>query len=259
WTIVRDGTIADAQAAADNAIVTTLVEYVVHTSETVAPTSGWSQNTPIPTPGSFIWSRTTTTKGSGAVTVGNPVLLTGNAGAPGSQGSQGIPGPSGTNGVSLYTWLKYADTPLTGMSDFPAGKTYMGIAYNKASATESVLYSDYDWSLIQGPVGNTGIQGPAGSNGQPTYTWIKYADTAAGAGLVDLPGTKPYIGFAYNKTTPAESTVPTDYEWSLIQGPQGPPGQPGSQGIQGPAGPNGASLYTWLKYADTPTTGMSDS
>src|SRR4029077_6995365 len=90
WTIVRDGTIADAQAAADNAIVTTIVEYVVHTSETVAPTSGWSQNTPIRTPGSFIWSRTTTTKGSGAVTVGNPVLLTGNAGAPGSQGSQGI-------------------------------------------------------------------------------------------------------------------------------------------------------------------------
>src|SRR6185503_20126150 len=80
-------------------------------------------------------------------------------------------------------------------------------------------------------------------------TWIKYADTATGVGMNDLPAGKIYIGIAYNKTTQVESSVTTDYEWSLIQG---------SQGIQGPAGPNGVSLYTWLKYADTPTTGMSD-
>jgi hypothetical protein len=179
----------------------------------------------------------------------------------GATGSQGILGPTGPTGQTLYTWLKYADTPSTGMSDFPAGKTYMGLAYNKTSSTESSIYTDYDWSLIQGPQGNTGVQGPTGPNGQPMYTWIKYGDSAAGAGLSDLPAGKTYIGIAYNKTTAAESSVPTDYEWSLIQGPQGvqgPPGPSGPQGVAGPVGPNGQQLYTWVKYADTPSTGMSD-
>ena len=120
------------------------------------------------------------------------------------------------------------------MNDLPAGKTYMGIAYNKTSATESSVYSDYEWSLIQGPQGNTGIQGPAGTNGQPTYTWIKYADSVLGAGLNDSPVGKTYLGIAYNKTSAAESTVTTDYEWSLIQGPQGPQGNTGPGSARSP-------------------------
>jgi len=178
----------------------------------------------------------------------------GPTGPQGVQGGQGIPGPAGANGESLYTWLKYADSPTTGMSDSPVGKTYMGVAYNKTSINESTVYTDYSWSLIQGPQGNTGIQGPAGPNGQPTYTWIKYAPNGnpTSVQISDTPGTLPYIGIAYNKTTAAESIIPTDYEWSLIQGPQG------SQGIQGPKGADGQSLYTWLKYADSPTSGMND-
>jgi hypothetical protein len=53
--------------------------------------------------------------------------------------------------------------------------------------------------------------------------------------ISDTPGTLPYIGIAYNKTTAAESIIPTDYEWSLIQGPQGPQGPPGSAGAPGSA------------------------
>jgi hypothetical protein len=179
-------------------------------------------------------------------------------GPQGPQGSQGIQGPVGANGLPTYTWIKYADTPTTGMNDDPTGKKYMGIAYNKTTQTEdSVNYNVYEWSLIQGPQGNTGIQGPIGPNGQPTYTWIKYAPNGAPTTpqISDSPVGMTYMGIAYNKTTAAESTITTDYEWSLIQGPPGPTG---SQGIQGPTGANGASLYTWLKYADTPTTGMSD-
>jgi len=173
----------------------------------------------------------------------------------GPQGSPGIPGTPGADGITYYTWLKYASssTPLAGdMSDSPVGKTYMGIAVGKTSATETTVYADYTWSLIQGPQGNQGIQGPAGADGQPTYTWVKYGTSVAGAGINDSPVGMTYIGLAFNKTTAVESTDPLQYQWSLIQGPQG------SQGIQGPAGPNGASLYTWLKYADTPTTGMND-
>src|SRR5690606_8750992 len=181
------------------------------------------------------------------------------------QGSQGIQGPAGADGTPRYTWIKYADTPTTGMSDSPVGKVYMGIAYNKTSATESSVYSDYAWSLIQGPQGpegeqgpqgSQGIQGPPGENGEPTYTWIKYATSSAGAGISDSPVGKTYIGIAYNKSTIVESNTPGDYTWALIQGPQG--GQ-GPQGIQGPAGADGIQRYTWIKYADTPTPGLSDS
>ncbi|PUB12630.1 phage tail spike protein [Paenisporosarcina sp. OV554] len=176
------------------------------------------------------------------------------------EGPQGIQGPSGPNGQTLYTWLKYGDSPTTGMSDVPTGKKYIGLAYNKTTPTESSTYADYAWSLIEGPTGPTGsqgIQGPVGPNGEITYVWIKYADTPT-TGITDSPTGKKYLGIAYNKLTQTESTNYADYSWSLIEGPQGIAGPTGSQGIQGPQGPQGQTLYTWLKYADSPTTGMND-
>lgn len=75
------------------------------------------------------------------------------------------------------------------------------------------------------------------SDGVVSYTWIRYADTAAGAGISNDPTGKSYIGLAYNKTTPIESNLPGDYSWTLIKG---------EQGVQGPQG------YTWIKYSDNP-------
>lgn len=132
-------------------------------------------------------------------------------------GSQGIQGPAGANGQTLYTWLKYADSPTSGMSDSPDGKKYMGIAYNKTTPTKSNTYTDYQWSLIQGQ----GVPGPAGEDGQTLYTWIKYATSPQGDNISDSPDGRDYIGFAYNKTTATESNNPNDYTWSLIQGADG--------------------------------------
>ena len=147
--------------------------------------------------------------------------IKGETGATGPQGPQGVQGPKGADGKQYYTWLKYADTPTSGMSDSPTGKAYMGLAYNKATATESSNYADYTWSLIKGDKGEQGVQGPKGANGQPTYTWVKYGTSAAGAGMSDDPTGKTYIGLAYNKTTATESTNPADYTWSLIKGADG--------------------------------------
>lgn len=132
-------------------------------------------------------------------------------------GSQGIQGPAGANGQTLYTWLKYADSPTSGMSDSPDGKKYMGIAYNKTTPTKSNIYTDYQWSLIQGQ----GVPGPAGEDGQTLYTWIKYATSPQGDNISDSPDGRDYVGFAYNKTTATESNNPDDYTWSLIQGADG--------------------------------------
>lgn len=142
-------------------------------------------------------------------------------GATGPQGPQGVQGPKGADGKQYYTWLKYADTPTSGMSDDPTGKKYMGLAYNKTTAAESSDYADYTWSLIKGEKGDQGVQGPAGANGQPTYTWIKYGTSALGANMSDDPAGKTYIGLAYNKMTAAESNNASDYTWSLIKGADG--------------------------------------
>ena len=174
----------------------------------------------------------------------------------GQTGAQGIPGPAGDNGQSFYTWIKYADTPTSGMSDSPDGKEYMGIAYNKTTPAESTNYSDYQWSLIKGSDGSQGVPGPPGEDGQTLYTWIKYATSATGANMSDDPDGKTYLGIAYNKTTATESNNPADYTWAFFEGPQG---EKGDQGIPGPAGADGQTLYTWIKYADTPTSGMSDN
>lgn len=173
----------------------------------------------------------------------------------GPQGSPGIQGPAGKDGRTLYTWLKYASTPTTGMSDSPVGKDYIGLAYNKTTPTESNNYIDYQWTLIKGEKGDQGVPGAPGADGTPRYTWVKYATSSSGAGMSDDPTGKTYIGLAYNKTTASESTVASDYQWALIQGPRG---EAGPQGVPGPEGADGQSLYTWIKYADTPTAGMSD-
>lgn len=120
----------------------------------------------------------------------------------------------GADGKTLYTWLKYADSPTSGMSDSPAGKTYMGIAVNKTSITESSNYSDYTWSLIKGTDGIS----VKGDKGDTVYIWVKYADDAKGNGMSEYPDGKKYIGLAYNKTTATESNNASDYIWSLIQG-----------------------------------------
>lgn len=169
------------------------------------------------------------------------------------KGEQGLSGPKGTDGTQYYTWLKYADTPTSGMSDLPANKTYMGLAYNKNTAMESTNYADYTWSLIKGDKGEQGVSGPSGSDGKQLYTWVKYANDSKGTGLSDDPTGKLYIGLAYNKTTATESTVASDYTWSLIKG---------DKGDIGPAGAAGVSItlvevYYYLSTSNTTLAGGS--
>lgn len=125
---------------------------------------------------------------------------------------------AGKDGSSktLYTWIKYADTPTSGMSDNPDGKAYMGIAYNKETQTESTDYNDYTWSKTEGK------QGVPGESG---YTWVKYADDGNGSNMSDDPEGKEYIGLAYNKPAKIESTDPADYQWSKFRGDDGVPGR----------------------------------
>ena len=197
----------------------------------------------------------------------NPALWAkwGEKGEPGKDGPQGVPGPAGQDGKTLYTWIRYAeDANGTGISNSPDGKSYIGLAYNKETASESNNPSDYTWSKI---TGKDGAAGPAGEDGKTLYTWIKYADTmpsSSSSTIYDIPNQNTkYIGIAVNKDTASESTDAMVYTWSLFRGADGTNGTNGKDGRDGrivyPAGIYDATVtYTatdtkapYVLYGDT--------
>lgn len=195
----------------------------------------------------------------------------------GETGPQGVPGEPGKDGTPRYTWIRYADNASgSGISNSPTGKSYIGFAYNKTSATESNTPSDYTWSLIKGEKGDTGVPGAKGADGKTTYTWIKYSDNSTGSGMYDTPkSTTQYIGIAVNKTTATESNTPSDYTWSKFKGDDGADGkgikstavtyQASTSGTTPPTGTWSASVpsvaanqYLWTRtvitYTDNATS-----
>ena len=130
-------------------------------------------------------------------------------------------GEPGKDGTTYYTWFKFADDEYgNGMSSSPDGKEYLGIAYNKVTPVMSNNPEDYQWARITGE----GIPGKPGADGKTYYTWVRYADDARGNGMSDSPNGKYYIGFAYNKEVPTESSNPADYQWSKYKGDDGQDG-----------------------------------
>lgn len=130
-------------------------------------------------------------------------------------------GEDGQDGTTYYTWFKFADDEYgNGMSSSPDGKEYLGIAYNKETPVMSNNPEDYQWARITGE----GVPGKPGDDGKTYYTWVRYADDASGNGMSDSPNGKYYIGFAYNKETPTESSDSADYQWTKYKGDDGQDG-----------------------------------
>lgn len=269
-------------ATVDNTIKSTLEQFYLSTSPTSLVGGSWSNNQPAWTEGKYIWRRNFVTYGDDRTEFTpseNGVCITGNTGAQGAQGArgpqgaagpkgetgpqgpkgatgpqgpQGIQGVKGADGKTYYTWVKYADSPTSGMSDNPSGKKYIGFAYNKTTGTESTSYSDYSWSLIKGEkgeTGNTGAQGAAG-NGIKSITYY-YArttsQTAPSAGNITsttmptLDATNKYLWQkeVINYTNNTNQTTVLLLAVYGNTGAQGPKGDKGATGPQGPTGPKG--------------------
>ena len=266
-------------ATVDNTVKSTLEQFYSSTSPTSLVGGSWSNNQPAWTEGKYIWRRNFVTYGDDRTEFTpseNGVCITGNTGAQGARGPQGAAGPKGETGAqgpqgatgpqgpqgiqgvkgadgkTYYTWVKYADSPTSGMSDNPSGKKYIGFAYNKTTGTESTSYSDYSWSLIKGEkgeTGNTGAQGAAG-NGIKSITYY-YArttsQTAPSAGNITsttmptLDATNKYLWQkeVINYTNNTNQTTVLLLAVYGNTGAQGPKGDKGATGPQGPTGPKG--------------------
>lgn len=192
------------------------------------------------------------------------------------EGDQGAQGPKGADGKSSYTWMKYATRPDgLDMSDNPdyvplldstgspildsAGEqiytvtqaTYIGIATNKDTATESTNPADYTWSRFRGvdgydgKDGANGIPGKDGKDGKTQYTHLAYANSADGKTDFSVSdGNREYIGM-YVDFVEADSTDPAKYTWSLIKGADG------AQGVPGTPGTDGKTPYFHIAYANS--------
>ncbi len=260
--------------------IKSITEYYLASSASsgvTTSTSGWT--TSVQTTSSskkYLWNYDVVTYTNDTKYTSSPVII-GTYGDKGDTGPQGVQGPKGADGTPRYTWIRYADNASgSGISNSPTGKTYIGFAYNKTTATESNTPSDYTWSLIKGEKGDTGVPGAKGADGKTTYTWIKYSDNSTGSGMYDTPkSTTQYIGIAVNKTTATESNTPSDYTWSKFKGDDGADGkgikstavtyQASTSGTTPPTGTWSASVpsvaanqYLWTRtvitYTDNATS-----
>lgn len=142
----------NAWDSASAAVKSTLVEYAVGPSEIIAPSSGWSSDTPTRTPGSYIWMRTTVTYGDDSTYEFSPVLLTGNDGADGS------PGRSITDVDVMY----YSSTSTTTLSGGSWQTTAPDWAEGRYIWTKTVTFYSTGDPTETDPVCITGDKGADG-------------------------------------------------------------------------------------------------
>lgn len=175
-------------------------------------------------------------------------------GLQGEKGDQGIQGPKGENGKTTYTHIAYANSSdgKVGFSVSDSDRDYIGMYVDEVEA-DSTDPTKYAWTKIKGADGTQGIQGKPGADGKTPYLHIAYAtssDGKTGFSITESTG-KTYIG-VHTDYTKADSTDPSKYKWTKIQGPQGTQGLQGIQGPQGEqgiAGKDGKTTYFHIKYS----------
>lgn len=174
-------------------------------------------------------------------------------------GDQGIAGEPGKDGLTSFFHVRYADVPnpIANQMRKDTGK-YIG-TYTDYTLEDSTDPTKYTWRKFQGDDGEDGadgVPGNDGADGETSYLHIAYAtssDGKTGFSITESTG-KTYIG-VYTDYTKADSTDPSKYKWTKIQGPQGTQGLQGIQGPQGERGiagkdgQNGATTYFHIKYS----------
>ncbi|MEN2313894.1 phage tail spike protein [Lacticaseibacillus paracasei] len=168
----------------------------------------------------------------------------------------GVPGPKGADGKTSYFHTAWAND-VSGRSGFTVsggdGKKYIG-TYSDFTLADSTNPADYNWALFKGedgdvgPKGDQGLPGAKGADGRTAYAHFAYANSQDGkTDFSTTASNRKYIGF-YSDFTSGDSTNPSDYNWSLIQGADGADGK---DGVPGKAGADGKTPYFHIAYADS--------
>jgi hypothetical protein len=147
--------------------LTTFYQYAKHTSNTTAPTTGWSDLMPASEAGKFIWRREARALSLGLIGSGDwggNVCLTGATGAPGSPGAPGEPGDPGrgVTSISVEYYHSTSETALEGGSWGPTIPTWESGKYVWTRST--ITYTDTT-QVTTDPICVTGPKGPMGNPG----------------------------------------------------------------------------------------------
>ena len=116
FSLSSAATVGGEAIATQNQTITDVdVEYASGTSNTTAPTSGWSTDAPQWQQGRYIWQRTVTTMADGTESVSQPTCIQG------ADGPEGKPGGNGSDGVGVSQiieqyYLSTSSTTQTGGS-----------------------------------------------------------------------------------------------------------------------------------------------
>lgn len=215
------------------------VMYALSSSETTAPTTGWSTTAPAWSSGKYMWQKTVTTYGDGTNKETSATCI---SGAKGQDGSNGKDGADGTNGTSITiksssityqasssgtitptgTWS--ATIPTLNNGQYLWTKTVVTYSDNKSTTAYSVAYKG-----TNGKDGVNGQDGAKGDNGTNAYTHIRYSNASDGSNMTTNPSGMSYIGI-YNGTNSSAPTTATSYTWSKFKGETGAKGDTGATG-----------------------------
>ncbi len=229
----------EMQEATESAVTGSVEQFYQSGSPKSLTGGSWSVAQPTWTDGKYVWRRTKITYGDGSIAYSpseSGVCITGNTGAKGDTGPQGIQGEKGEKGDTGATGPR-------GLQGLQGPQGEQGIAGPKGDT---------------GAQGVQGVKGDAGADGKTSYFHIKYSSVASptsASQMTETPST--YIG-TYVDFTQADSTDPSKYTWSRLEGAQG---AKGDQGIAGTNGTNGKTSYLHIAYANSAdgSTGFSVS
>ena len=191
---------AASQAIKDASIVNTQDFWAINTSETVAPTSGWSSTAPIRTPGSFIWVKTVITFGSGSTTETTPVLLTGNTGV----------GVEDTTVEYCYS-ISGTEAPTAGWSSTLPNVEEEKFLWTKTTTT----YTD-STSSISYSVSRSGSIGRGVSTSKTDYQLSSSGtNTPSGSWVTTVPEQTTALPYLWTRTTFTYSDSTTSLAYSV--------------------------------------------
>ena len=278
-----DRTVQQVLDGVDATVTGVRIEYAKSTSQTTAPDSGWSTAQPTWESGKYIWTRTATTTGTGtsaSTSYSTPVMISGKDGVDGQNGNDGI-GISSTTinyGTSAsgstqpqswqtsipsvskgqWLWVKteyvYSNSSTKTVytksyvgTDGEDGKSVYVQSSSKSGGTTTVVIADSDGnthtlSIVDGTDGTNGTPGTNGLNSYVHFAWANSSDGETDFSRTDSAG-KTYIG-VYTDNTQADSTSPSDYNWSLIKG---------ADGADGTNGYNTATIMLYQRAASQPS------
>lgn len=130
----------------------------------------------------------------------------------------------------------------------PADFEDAAVFYYEAEGADGTLHTGGSASLVKvydGEDGQTPVKGvdyfdgEDGTDGTSAYLHVRYSQNADGNPMTTDPTDAKYLGLQASQN-PNASTVPADYDWSLVKGPQGIPGE----------AVDGKTSYLHIKYSN---------